>query len=362
MSSIQRIERKSGLRYKAVLKQGQTVLKTKTFTKRTHANQWLARMQADREAVEALGLRGAQMTFDELADHYLAAWSGKDTSRPGQVAFWRERLARRYLTDIDTEMVRQILENYAQGKAQRPRGSRDGSDIVTLARSRAPATVNRMRAAVSAVFQFAQQSGWINHNPVKAIPQRAEDNARHRYLNEAEIARLLEAARECAWERMNVLVLMAITTGARKSELLKLQWRHINLEKRNALLPTSKNGEPRVLTLTQDVVKTLRPFRGIGLVFPSPSKPWQPIEIKKYWQQTLKLGGFPLDSAHHDYFRFHDLRHTAASHLAMNGATLFEVGEVLGHRSVATTKRYAHLSIAHKQALTDRVFSNLPGE
>ena len=76
------------------------------------------------------------------------------------------------------------------------------------------------------------------------------------------------------------------------------------------------------------------------------------MPLNTYWYDVLK-------DAQVEDFRFHDLRHTAASYLVMNGATLYETGEVLGHKSIQTTKRYAHLSTAHKSSLTERIFSEV---
>jgi site-specific recombinase XerD len=89
-----------------------------------------------------------------------------------------------------------------------------------------------------------------------------------------------------------------------------------------------------------------------GLIFASEKKSSQAMEFRKHWLKALK-------AAEIEDFRFHDLRHTTASYLVMNGATLYEVGEVLGHKNLETTKRYAHLSTKHKQALTDRVLGSL---
>ncbi|MBT6980831.1 MAG: tyrosine-type recombinase/integrase, partial [Candidatus Marinimicrobia bacterium] len=78
----------------------------------------------------------------------------------------------------------------------------------------------------------------------------------------------------------------------------------------------------------------------------------KPIDFRKPWYIALKR-------AQITGFRFHDLRHTAASYLVMGGATLHETGEILGHKSEQTTKRYAHLSTAHKGELSERVMSNI---
>ena len=76
------------------------------------------------------------------------------------------------------------------------------------------------------------------------------------------------------------------------------------------------------------------------LLFPSASKPDTPIELRKSWETTLRR-------ARIENFKFHDLRHTTASYLAMDGATGPEIAEVLGHKDLQMVKRYAHLSKAH---------------
>ena len=89
-----------------------------------------------------------------------------------------------------------------------------------------------------------------------------------------------------------------------------------------------------------------------GLVFASRRKPGNPFVETKVWLRALQRSGV-------GDFRFHDLRHTAASYLAMEGATLLEIADVLGHESLQTTKRYAHLGVHHKRELTDRVFGSI---
>tara|TARA_B110000908_G_scaffold167592_1_gene220806 strand:- start:2272 stop:3384 length:1113 start_codon:yes stop_codon:yes gene_type:complete len=364
MSSIQKVERKSGMRYKAVIKRGSRVLKTKTFTKQSNAKSWIRRMESDLEVIDALGMKGARLTLSDLTTLYLDQWTGKDTSHLGKVRFWAEQLGNKYLPDITTDHIREVLNDYAKGYALRWDGSRANTSpiLITTNRVRKPATVNRMKACISAIFKFAIQDGYIKANPVSGVSNKREDNKRVRYLSEDERTRLLEAARASDWDKMYLLILMAICTGARKSEMLRLKWQDVDFGRRQALLHQTKNGEKRVLTLPHPVFNELIKFRGIGLIFPSSLKPWQPKEIKKLWGSTLKKANLLYPTSDSRYFRFHDLRHTAASYLVMNGATLFEAGEVLGHKSVETTKRYAHLSVEHKQNLTDRVFGSITGE
>ena len=147
---------------------------------------------------------------------------------------------------------------------------------------------------------------------------------------------------------------MALTTGARLGELLGLHWDEIDFKERTTLLIDTKNGESRTLTIPESTMVELQQFRevGSGLVFPSPTKFRKPFEFRKHWHKAMVDAGI-------EGFRFHDLRHSCASMLVMNGATLYEAGQVLGHKSQQTTARYAHLSVDHKQALTDRILGDV---
>jgi integrase len=148
--------------------------------------------------------------------------------------------------------------------------------------------------------------------------------------------------------------MMAITTGSRKGELMNLRWIDIDFDRQTAYVETTKNGQPKVLPLTDEVVKELNRFRGQepALIFNSEIKPNKPYEFYKLWKKAL-------EQAEIDDFRFHDLRHTTASYLAQSGASLLEIADVLGHKQIQMTKRYAHLCIDHKQKLINSVMSNL---
>ena len=152
---------------------------------------------------------------------------------------------------------------------------------------------------------------------------------------------------------MYLLVLAALMTGARKGELKTLRWEQIDFTNRRVELSRTKNGERRVLSFPIAVIEELLRFRQAeGLVFASEKRPAVPFDEKKHWYDVLRDAGITD-------FRFHDLRHSAASYLAMGGATLLEIAEVLGHKSLQTTKRYAHLNVEHTQRLTDRVLGRL---
>jgi integrase len=362
MAHIQIIQRKTGKSYKAIIKKGDRVVKTKTFRKKALAQQWVKAMEADHDNIRALGLKGAQMIFSELAQEYLHQWEGRDKCRINQVSWWISRLGNRKLIEISSDEIWYHLDKYAHGNALRGhRGARVSTK--PLNRYRKPASVNRLRAALSAVFRYGMSLSkkYITRNPVEGIPVKPENNKRVRFLSDAERDELLASCKNSCWDKLFLLVLMAVCTGARKSELLNLKWNDIDIRRRIASLRTSKNGEPRELPLPVVVIEELMRHRVVGndLVFGSPIRRGKPFEFRKHWIEALKKSNMYHPVDHPNYFRFHDLRHTAASYLVQNGATLYEAGQILGHKSLITTQRYAHLSISRKQDVTDRVFGEI---
>jgi len=165
---------------------------------------------------------------------------------------------------------------------------------------------------------------------------------------------LFEACRVSSWDRLYLLVLLALTTGARRSELLNLKWNNVDWDNNQAYVETSKNGHPRVLPLTKEAIKELRLFKQDGniLIFKSIINPNKPFCFSKSWGKALKEAGITD-------FTFHSLRHTTASYLAQSGASLLEIGNVLGHKSLSVTKRYAHLCVESKTKLVNAVLGGI---
>ncbi|MEZ9902840.1 tyrosine-type recombinase/integrase [Vibrio breoganii] len=309
---------------------------SKTFQTRKEAKLFAAQFIADDKFANTLTNQTAQtLTLNAAVQEYLSLDTGKDPSKTQRLNHWVSVLGDTPLIKIQKKHVRAALRD--------------------MEKSHAPATINRYKAVLSGLFSFANDEHEISHNPVKGIKALAENNERTRFLNENELARLIEAAKNSCWDRMYLLVMMAIVTGARRSEMINLTWDQINFTQRTAHLSTSKNGEQRILTLTNNVVEELMKFRGQqDHVFPHPSRiKSQPFKnFDYYWRKVL---------AESDVcnFKFHDLRHSCASFLAMSGASLLEIADILGHKSISVTKRYSHLCTEHKAKLTDKVFGNI---
>jgi integrase len=211
-----------------------------------------------------------------------------------------------------------------------------------LRNGREPATVNRYLSALRSCWNWGRAAGLVPQE--KAWPTRlllTEPRERVRFLSDAELAAVLAAAeKHSPW--MNAAVLVSLGTGIRQSEMLRLEWKDIDLEKRTLTVLVSKNTRRRLVHLPAPAVIALKTLRREGLVGPrcvflnDAGEPADKFHLAFRWRKVRDAAGL-VD------FKWHDLRHTCASYLAQAGASLPEIGHVLGHASAAVTHRYAHL-------------------
>jgi integrase len=221
-----------------------------------------------------------------------------------------------------------------------------------LAVTHAPATVNRYLATLGHALTMAQEWGWLEVSSIVRIRRLREPPGRVRYLSDAERRRLLEACAASHQSLLFPLVVVALSTGARKMELLRLTWSDVDLRHNRLLLHETKNREHRSVPLTGKALEVLRDLGKVRridtpLCFPR-ADGREPVDLRYAWTVALQKAGIPD-------FRFHDLRHSCASYLAMNGASLLEIAEILGHKTLAMVKRYAHLTEAHTTAVVGRM-------
>jgi len=136
---------------------------------------------------------------------------------------------------------------------------------------------------------------------------------------------------------VNIVKLLAIT-GARKREILDAKWHNVNIERATLLVPKSKNGSPRIIHLSKTAIEliTSLPKTSNEFLFinPKTQKPYACIYYS--WHIALKKVGL-------EGLRIHDLRHSFASALVNRGVNLYDVQHLLGHNSIKSTQRYAHL-------------------
>jgi integrase len=223
---------------------------------------------------------------------------------------------------------------------------------LNLAQEFSEATVNHYLKLMKAVFNRARRHGWVTHNPVSAVPLYTEHNARTRCLAREEEARLMEHLSAS----LRPLVLVALHTGMRKGELLNLRWTDVDLATGTVKLPLDKAGTGRSVALNSTAWTTLYDLQRHATsewVFCSATgKKLHNFERK--WRPALQAAQIPD-------FRFHDLRHTFASRLAMGGVDLYTLQRAGGWKSQAMVQRYAHLSPDHIRGAVERLVSGPPG-
>jgi integrase len=354
MATISKVSRKSGDAYKAMIRLRGVNPFSKTFKLKKDAKVWAIRMERDIDEARAYGNRALRnMTLAELIKERNKEYPSKDKSVISNLNWWKREYGSMRLLDIDRTVIREAMVKLKEGDATRGNGKGKSKSV---GRKRAPATLNRYKAALSSIFEYGRVTYDLPENPCRQIKALPENNARIRFLTENERKTLLTACRKSEWSGLYLLVLTAITTGARQGELLRLRWADIDMQRRIAYVSQTKNGEPRVLPLVDNVVEELlkhpRPIKSDTLLFGSHRVAGKPFEFRKHWDKAVKDSGV-------ENFHFHDLRHTCASYLAQNGATLLQIADVLGHKQLEVTKRYSHLCIDHKQELVDRVLGEV---
>lgn len=200
----------------------------------------------------------------------------------------------------------------------------------------ANATFNRYLSTLSKAFNLLIDEKQLNiQNPCRFVKKSKEDNQIIRYLSEDEEKRLFEVLDKS----IAPIVLCALTTGLRLSNILNLRWETINFDIGfiEVLMQENKGHKKIQIPLSKKLKTTLEEIgikeKGYVFLNPKTKKPY--VDIRKPFQAALK-------AAKIENFRFHDLRHTVATRLVMNGADLMTVKEVMAHSDLKTTQRYMH--------------------
>ncbi len=195
------------------------------------------------------------------------------------------------------------------------------------------ATVYQELSLLRRMFNVAiREWEWLQNNPVSRLSFAVGNrNARDRWLTLEEEQALLASATNPHWLRP--LLMVALHSGMRQGEILDLKWQHVNFAARIITVVKSKNGEKRGIPMSntlQGVLQSIKVRHISGRVFPIAIR-----SLRAAFGQTLA-------KAKIEGFHFHDLRHTFATRLVQNGVDLYKVKELLGHKTLAMTTRYAH--------------------
>lgn len=346
-------ERKSSngrIRYRVQIRLKGHPVQSATFERKTDARRWVQQIElAIREGRHFKTSEAKRHTVAELIDRYIkTVLPRKERSfnlQLAQLVWWREQLGARTLANLSPAHIVECRDRLASGNI---RGNK----------MRSAGTVNRYLAALSHALSVATREwGWLESSPTRHVSKLKEPTGRVRFLSDDERARLLRACTESRNAYLYPAVVVAISTGVRQGELLGLKWEDVDFRRGVIVLYRTKNNERRAVPLVGHALKVMRELAapddmGGNFVFEGQNR-GERASIRTAWENALYRAKI-------ENFRFHDLRHSTASYLAMNGASLAEIAEVLGHKTLQMVKRYAHLSDQHTArvvaSMTDKIF------
>lgn len=304
---------------------------------------------------------GDGITISELCDLYLL--EGCSHKKPSTLATDKGRIKRHIkpllgnfmASEISIDDANQFMNDIISGKT--------AVDQKTKTRGRArvtggKGTASRTVGLLGGIFSFAIQKGVRADNPVHSV-KRPKDRKMQRFLNHKELKVLFEFLSAPSALSLNLnsvpAIKLLLLTGCRKSEILQMKWKYVDYENNYLMLPDSKTGEKKVPLNDQSlqVLEGLPRIKGNPHVFAA-ANGGHFTGLQKCWEKIrthLQM----------EDVRLHDLRHSFATILASQGASLLLIGKMLGHSDPKTTQIYAHLVDKEALAATQAVGKTLEG-
>ena len=338
--------------------------RTASFPTKRQAERWAKTIEA--EMIEGRHFRSVEArrrTLAEAIDRYLDHEAPK--LRDGRMhrstlPWWPEKLGRFKLCEITPALIAEYRNKLAAEtyRRARPGAKRSSLNAGEQAREfkRKPNTVNNYLVSLGRIFSVARREWhWITHNPMEGVAKLSAGPGRVRYLSEDERQRLLtETAKN---QQLHTLAVLALSTAARAGELMNLSWCDVDLKDGRVLLRETKNTQPRVIWVHYEALRLLKEYG----------------KIRRLDDDHVFLGATP--GTRYDYhtpfkaacaaagvadFRFHDLRHSAATYLAREGATEQQLKAIGGWKSNVVS-RYVHLAAEDAKAVLERMNAKILG-
>lgn len=329
MASYQVRETKSGQRRYVATVRMRGITRCKTHRRKAEAVRWAVGMESE----IALGnmspfAQAERRTLGETVDRFCRERLGYNSyrvqrQRAQQLVWWCDAIGR------ETRLAQLVACPDLIGQCK------------MLLEDRGNGTINRYLGTLQRCLGVAvREWRWLPDNPLKYVSRLPEPKGRVRWLTTHERGALLFAAKgaPCRW--LHAIIVLTLSTGPRKGEVSSIRWSDYDPKLHRIYLNDTKNGERRTVPLfglSRQIMAELyaqRPARRV-YVFPSDAGDY-PVDIRYSWELTLQRAGIRD-------FHFHDLRHSAASYLAFQGATTREIQDVLGLKSAAMVGRYAHM-------------------
>lgn len=342
------IKRKSGTRYKekVYLPDGST--ETKTFSRKTDATQWQTKRQLEIEQEVAIGIaKRRNIKFSEV----VAEWLDRKIK-----PFKRERTLKNYVSDVSVHIT-PLVESLNVSDITRMHADKLVQKMKSLNYS--PRTINKALERFKQILNFALDEEYINRNPLARYQTLPEYLKKDVYLTQGEIKQLL---RGNLLSPLYPALVFALNTGLRLGEIAGLCWDRVNFEtnqveitrtlSREGLSDTTKSHRVRYVPLNlearrilENLIKLQLHTQFVFVVKRTELAQYESLDVnhisQRGFKECLRRAGI------NRHVRFHDMRHTFASHFMMNGGNIYDLQKILGHQQLETTLRYAHLSPQH---------------
>lgn len=338
---IEEVKRKQGISFRAVIYGADGNRKTKTFPNKTLAKEWERRILRERDEQEATGLIVQDsVTFDEFVGQWFkekVCVRLSDSTKTGY-----ERVLRKHLMPMFSMMrLRDIRVDHAHKLVAKLKNA-----------GHAPKGINNILGVLLTIMNDAVEWQCLARNPLFRYRPVKEPELHFDYWTAPEIRQFLNASNS---DPLHYLYVVALNTGMRRGEICALKWDRVDFIRnqiivsrtlgRYGLSETTKTGRKRYVPISPVVrnvlEKLLREQKSEFVFCDKEGINVDAHHLYRYFQNSQKRAGFSK------VIRFHDLRHTFASHFMMNGGNIYDLQKILGHTTLEMTQRYAHMSPAH---------------
>ena len=287
-----------------------------------------------------------QHTFDEMMEKFMREYAPSKEPTTQQRYLYSVKHLSRYFTGLSlSDIIPSVISNYYQ--------KRKGEEASV-------ATINREFAMLSKAFSLAwKQWEWCKENPCSRVQKEPENNQIDRWLTHDEATRLINFCGDYLNGDMVDIVVSSLHTGMRQGETLSIKWTEVDIFRKTITVYKTKNHKPRTIPMNETVYQLflrrgkIRSMSGFVFVTSNNTRHRARNLIRGFEKVTEKAGI--------ENFRFHDLRHTAATWMIQSGVDIYTVSKILGHKDIKTTMRYAHHcpdSLRHGVRAIDNFINN----
>ena len=234
-------------------------LQTATFNRKTDAKHWAQQTEvAIREGRYFNYSASKRKLVNDLIDRYIVEILPRKSSKTivtqtQQLKYWKEVIGHLRLEEVTPSVITSIRNDLSKGK-------------ICKKKKRTNATINRYVSVLLHAFNVVMKEWeWVHDNPCAKVSKLKESRGRTRYLSEEELKALLQACKSSDSKYLYSVVVMALSTGARKGEILSLRWSDVDFDREVIVIQESKNGEKRTVPLQGHALDILRSERKAAL-------------------------------------------------------------------------------------------------